>query len=198
MEENRHMPLFEARRLVLKDYVQRIELDMVAQQQGWIVRKEVPADARRPYQKQWATQDEQIAYLYVEDQRMGVRYVEVRAVNIEEAVNEVRALFDSYSHDELKALVGMAQAPEQWQDALHKAAVGAPKTYDPDYFRVFLSGLQHPDRRVKIAAMEAAPYVKWREFEAPLAKMEQSDTVAGREAGIMLKAMREHEWNKQA
>lgn len=191
------MSIFQRRQLVLKDWVRRLDLDMAAQQHGWVLRKEVMATDEEPYQKQWATEDEQIAYVYVEDDRIEVRYIEVRAVDIEDAERELREIVNTYTQDELVALAAMAQTPEQWRDALHKAAVGAPKQYDANYFRIFLSGLQHPDRNVKIAAMEAAPYVHWREFELPLMKMEKSDPVAGREAGIMLQAMREHEWNQQ-
>lgn len=192
------MSIFQRRQLVLKDWVRRLDLEMAAQQHGWVLRKEVMATDEEPYQKQWATEDEQVAYVYVEDDRIAVRYIEVRAVDIDEAERELREIVNTYTQDELVALAAMAQTPEQWRDALHKAAVGAPKQYDPNYFRIFLSGLQHPDRNVKIAAMEAAPYVHWREFELPLMKMEKSDPVAGREAGIMLQAMREHEWNQPA
>lgn len=184
-------------RLVVKDYVRREDLDRAAQQQRWIFRKEVPAGDRTPYHRIWLTADRQVGIAYCEDALIEVRYLEVRSPEPEAAVKRLAGLIDTYNSAEIQGLLFAAQAPEQWVAAVHKAAMAAPRNFDPQYFKLFERAFAHPDAGVRRSAIEAAAYVKWREFEKVLVELDKRDAQVGRDAALMLQAMRMYHWREQ-
>jgi hypothetical protein len=186
----------QSARLVIKDYVRREDIDRIAEREGWQFRREVPAQPQKPYSKIWLTQDGETGAAYVEDALINVRYLEVRAYDLPSAVQRIAAVTDTYSDAEIRGMLAYASTPEQWVDVIHKAAVAAPRQFDPSYFQLLLKAKDHPDPRVREAFIEAAPYVLWREMEEPLKEMEKNDPdpEIRRKAGIMLTAMRKHNW----
>lgn len=188
---------YERARYVLKDHVRREHVDEVALREAWLLQKEVPSRGLTPFQKHWATPDMRTGIVYCEEASISVRFIELRALDLEKASAHLASLVDLYRPDELETLAVDAETADACMDAIRKASIAAPKEIHPTFFEIFLRGMRHPDARVRVAAIEAAPYVKWRQLEEPLAELSHDGQV-GRHARIILDAMRTVEWKKTA
>lgn len=184
-------------RLVLKDYVRKEDLEQVARAERWILRKETLAQERKPYQRLWITFDLRTGICYAEDDLIRVRYIEVRSTELADAVSRLTRLVDVFNAAEILGLATMAANSAHLVDAVHKAAVAAPKEPEPRLLQIFQAAMRHPDPAVRIAAIEAVAYAGWQELAEPLAAME-ADPQTGRQAAVMLQAMRTHHWRKEA
>jgi len=187
--------LFKRQTVIPKPPNEKEKIKKVAETEGWKLRKEVQASNHEPYQIQWATEDESVAFLYVEDDRIQAKGIEIRAIDLEGANTYMRSLMDIYSNEELKGAIRKASNVEEKILALHRTGL-TQQPFDQEFFDLICAALPDKDDRIRIAALETIPYLKWRKFEPVLVKLSE-DPIAGKFSAVMLKAMREHDWKEK-
>jgi hypothetical protein len=182
-------------RVVLKEHVGEAEMNRLAAREGWIFGGEIDRTEEAPFERFWRTADGAASIHYVEDWIIGLVYVVADAPDPAPLAESIRAALDGWSLADAVRMFGRARTLEEKADALYHLGAMAPAEMDPEVFAVFEHAFADPDPEVRRAAVLAAFYTRWPEFEAALQRMAfDADERLSRYARATLDQLRAHHW----
>ncbi|HEX5871943.1 MAG TPA: hypothetical protein VFY65_16050 [Longimicrobium sp.] len=182
-------------RVVLKEDVGEVEMNRLAAREGWIFGGEIDRTDETPFERFWHTPDGAASLHYVEDWIIGLVYVVVDAPDPAPLAEAVRAALDGLSLADALRMWGRARTLEEKADALYHVGAMAPAAFDAEVFAAFERAFKDADPEVRRAAVLAAFYTRWPQFEAPLQRMAfDADERLSRYARVTLEQLRAHHW----
>jgi HEAT repeat protein len=166
-----------AMRILLKTYVTRGEIEYLALDLEWQpYTTHDRTEENAPY-KVWLDGDgeNQSVIIYTEDEFAELRYMSVNGVHAQAVVDQIRASVDVYTREELQECIAGADQHDQWIRALRRLGASLSPTFEQWAFEALCAGLDHPDARVRLAAIAAIGFPAWREFVEPLSRVQETD-----------------------
>ncbi len=97
------------------------------------------------------------------------------AAAVEGATELAEARLDAWRVEDLLTAVDSATEPVELASAVIRAGLGAPRELDERFFAVIDDALQHPDARVREAAVWAVSYVPHPEYRGRLEALRDHD-----------------------
>lgn len=170
------------------------QLKSVAEKEGWVLSKEVASSEQGPFQMHWRHEPLDLYLVYVEDDRVGINYLEVRAVVMGDALEYLQNILPLQNREDVLKSAVSENETEKNQAIKKLGYVFAFKDFNPECFKVLVDAMQAPEKEIFIPALETIPYLKWRQFEKVLEELVASELPVKVYASHMLKAMKMHEW----
>lgn len=170
------------------------KLKNVAQKEGWVLSKEVVSSESEPFQTHWRHEPLDLYLVYVEDDRIKVNYLEARAAVLNDALEYLASILPLESKEQVLKLAEATSGDEKKQAIKNLGVMFSYEDFDPECFKVLVGAMQAEEKEIFIAALEAVPYLKWRQFETVLFELIKTEMPVKQYAEKMLEAMRNHEW----
>lgn len=186
-------------RLVLKDEAPRGKVTDFVWKMGWTLHDFNPGSEQEPYEYIWYPRGQKTFIHYIEDPRVGARYVGLVGENREQVLQQIRAALPTYTREELLQVLGEEKSPEKLARWVGLAGVTAiPDTFDPELFALFQAAAHHADPTVRAEVTRAAVFAAWREFKGLLEELRTQDLDAEvrRRADIALQALMRNNWQE--
>ena len=184
-------------RLILSPDVPIDALEGAAERAGWEKVMDDPRDGNRPHRVAWEGPWEDLRVYYIDDHLIGVPYLIVRGPDSERALEDVMETLPSHTLDPAIMNALAARESEDKKTAIRRIGVlsGAAEP-DPAVLALFDAAFIDPDPEVRRAAIGAATYPAWREFEPRLEILvEHDEDESVRDlAQRALAAFRANEW----
>ncbi|MBL8029646.1 MAG: hypothetical protein JNN11_00110 [Candidatus Doudnabacteria bacterium] len=187
--------IYTRKNLVFTEDFSLEDLKQIAQKEDWVETKEVLASSGEPYQIHWQHKPLDLYLLYVVDERIGVNYLEVRAVIMSDALEYLQNILPLENKEDILKFAQSENETEKIQAIKKLGYVFAFEDFNPECFKVLVKAMQESKKEIFVTTLETVPYLKWRQFESILEELTKSDLSVKTFAGHMLKAMRDHEWN---
>jgi hypothetical protein len=169
--------LSHSARVVLRDEVERDQLDDLAQRVGWRLSNVIPATAELPAQVIFSTRQALTHVFMVEDARLGAAYLMATGPECAKAEAHCRQL-PHVDRDQLAEMLkpSASRAVRCRGLGLLVLLAGAePEEGDP---KILCDALQHADEVVRTSALTACSYAPWPALDAALRRVRQDDATA--------------------
>jgi hypothetical protein len=164
-------------RMLLKSGVTRGEVEYMALDYEWQLYTKQEPESTGSYVV-WldGTGDQQSVIVYTEDALAELRYINVAGDNAQAVAKQIKASVATYSREELEEAIARATGPDEWMSALRKLGASLTKTFEQWAFDALCKSLEHPDPRVRLAALAAIGFPAWPAFLEPLRKVQETDS----------------------
>lgn len=164
-------------RLIFKEYSE-VAFGAVCVRNFWYLQAKHDGNSaeQTPTELHYASLDEDLRLIYVEDPIADCSYVIVSGAEMNKACAIIRKKLPIWSDAELF---------ESWHQAPHDSAqiaailrigVAAPSEYDETFAALLKEGLGNQDAAVREAALAGIGYTQWPEFDDELKKLAANDT----------------------
>jgi hypothetical protein len=163
-------------RMLLKSNVTRGEVEYMALDYNWQLYTRQEPESTGSYVV-WldGEGDQQTVIIFTEDAFAELRYINVEGENAQAVGDEIKASVATYSREELEANIASATEPGEWLPALRKLGASLTKTFEQWAYDALCKGLEHPEPRVRLAALAAIGFPAWPAFLEPVGKVQETD-----------------------
>lgn len=173
--------LKNSRRLVLRTFPAREEAEEYALSMGWDKVSETHFDPDQGTTEEVMWQAGQNVYFYyTEENRSSSSCVGLigpeGSVN-DESLTELQENFDAWQVRELLDEIDSSTDAVQYANAIVRAALGAPVSYDEGFFSRICEATRHEDFMVRDVAVSAIAYPGWPEFRPRLREIVRNEPV---------------------
>ncbi len=152
--------IYVRKNLILQEGFGIEELKNVAQKEGWVLSKEVVSSESEPFQTHWRYEPLDLYLVYVEDDRIKVNYLEVRAAVLNDALKYLENILPLESKEQILKLAETASGEEKKHAIKNLGVMFNFEDFDPECFRVLVGAMQAQEKGIFLAALEAVPYLK--------------------------------------
>lgn len=102
-------------------------------------------------------------------------YLVLEAPQPEEISKALRLQFPSYETSEVPAKLATAHSEEEKIDALHTVAATGLREYHDTVYKAVEQSMHDSDSLVRLAAVTAAFYLRWKQFKPLLMRISETD-----------------------
>jgi hypothetical protein len=158
----------------------------------------VRGSSEQSYERVWLLPDHRTYVSYVVDHNLGVRYLAVQGENAEMIAESLTSQLPTLSREDVRHLVECAADRDAKIGTVYYVAAFVTEVYDPELFEFFRRLLSDPQPEVRRAAIFAASYPAWREFEPLLRDLQANDPdeQVRHLAHVTLNSLEQHVWHK--
>jgi len=155
----------------------------------WFLWNRIERDDEQPLMYEWATNPDQCRIRYIDDHRLGLRWLDITGPNPEGVIAIVRKNLPIENQTSVVAACSSAKTEEEGIWAAYKLAITAAAThFDPELFGAFGDLSNHRSARVRQAAVYAMEQARWRELSGiaePMAEDDPDEAVRARAAAFV-------------
>jgi hypothetical protein len=162
-------------RVALKGEAAKEGFAQLAYAEDWIIDEIGAASDTEPYEEVWVTADGDSEVHLVDDDLIGLVYIDIVGRLRGELADLIRSRLDTFSKHEVIDAARLAGNPHELAGAVRLAGVIATEVFDQDLFGIFLQAMENEDPQTRIAAIMAASYAEWREFIPLTGRLAQHD-----------------------
>jgi len=170
--------VLSARYIVLRDRFAEEQVGRFAVELGWSRQWETAADPDEgiSYAVGWGAGALSVEYSEDDVSRHSyLCFAGPDAAAVEGATELAEARLDTWRVEELLTAVDLATEPVELARAVIRAGLGAPRELDERFYAVIDDALQHPDARVREAAVWAISYVPQPQYRRRLEALRDHD-----------------------
>ena len=170
--------VLSARYIVLRDRLAEEQVGRFAVELGWSRQWETAADPEEgiSYAVGWGAGALSVEYCEDDVSRHSyLCFAGPDAAAVEGLTELAEARLDAWRVEELLTAVDSATEPVELAGAVIRAGLGAPRELDERFFAVVDDALQHPDARVREAAVWAISYVPHPRYRRRLEALRDDD-----------------------
>lgn len=174
-------------RLLLKDGVHTEVVKQLAARH-WFLWNRIEALGDQPLVYEWATNPAECRIRYVDDHRLGLRWLDIEGARVEPTVELVRGSGLVCEKEEVVALCSAARTEPEGIWAAYKLAVLAVTGFDAELFGCFGDLANHRSQAVRRAVVYAMEQARWRELlgiAEPMAEDDPDENVRASAAAFL-------------